>query len=273
MSQNPGNSEQSSLPIKLEAVKSLVQRLSEVAQTLPETDETAELARYASLLSEIDFDCLVEEAKELASDAARPQLLDKFRHEIDLREQKIHEFKLSLADSVVELKGAQKAATAANERAADLAFQISQMQLHSKELSLKLSSASTSLEKRESELESARKELDDLRSRAYQLKSQNADYEGHLKQSAEQIKHADEERQAALSSRDKAQKDLEHVLTSNRELKSALENTEQHERELIETVDSLQKERNHLQYRLNALLTGVCRTVSHSRATGYASAS
>lgn len=273
MSQKPGNLEQSSLPLKLEAVKSLAQRLLEVARALPETDETLELIRCTDLIADIDFDGLVQDAKELASEASQPSLIEKFRQEINLREQKMHEFKLSLADSVIELKNAQKAVLSANERNADLAGQISQMQLHSKDLSLRLTSTTNNLEKRESELETARKELDELRSRAYQLKSQNADYEDHLKKSGEQVKMVLEDQKAAISGREKAQKDLEHVLTSNRELKSALDNLEMREKELVETVNSLQKERNHLHSRLNALLTGVCRTVSHDQSPGSGSSS
>ncbi len=177
----------------------------------------------------------------------------------------MHEFKLSLADTVIELKNTQKSLQAANEKTASLTTQISQMQLHSKELSLKLSTATTNLAAREGELETTKRELDDLRTRNYQLKNQTAEYEGHLKKSQEELGKTLEDHKNALAALDKANRDLEHVVTSNREMKKSLELHEVQAREFIETIDALQKERNHLQSRLDAILTGVNRTVVYDQ--------
>lgn len=265
MNQQTGNTEPDSLSNKLEAVKSFVQHILDVARQLPENEENRELLSNLQQLGELDFDRLSDEARQLAEQSASSTGIEKFRQEIDARERTIHEFKLSLADSVIELKNAQKSAQAANVKTAALNSQVTQMQLHTKELGLRLSSASSTLEKREKELDAAQKELDDLRGRLYQLKNQNADYEDHLQKSAEQLKQAADEQKSAFSVRDKAEKDLQHVLTSNRELKSSLEIFEIRERELVESIDALQKERNHLQNRLNNLLTGFGRTVAYAQ--------
>lgn len=265
MNQQSGNPEPDSLSNKLEAVKFFVQHIIDVARQLPETEEYRELLGNLQQLAEIDFDRLGDEARQLVEQSASSAGIEKFRQEIEARERTIHEFKLSLADSVIELKNAQKSAQAANEKTAALNSQVTQMQLHTKELGLRLSSASSALEKREKELETAQKELDDLRGRLYQLKSQNAEYEDHMRKAAEQLKQAADEQKMALSVRDKAERDLQHVLTSNRELKSSLEILEIRERELVESIDVLQKERNHLQTRLNTLLTGFGRTVSYAQ--------
>jgi len=270
MKQQLDNSEPGSLPQKLEAVRDYVRHLLKLARVLPETEENSQLLNSLARLGEIDFATLIDESETLMRVASSPSDLEKFRQEIDVREQKIYEFKMSLADSVIDLKNAQKASITAGEQSAALNAQVTQMQLHTKELALRLASATSSLEKRESELEVAHRELDELRSRSYQLKSQNVEYERHLKFSAEQVEQAEKEQKSAFAMREKAEKDLEHVMTSNREMKNSLENLEMRERELVETIDVLQKERNHLQNRLSSLLTGFNRTVSHSQSTGYA---
>lgn len=265
MSPNPGNPEQSDLLEKLETVRLLCQQLLEHARVLPETEENTELLRTAGLLEEVDFDSMLTGAATLFDNSSAESAIEKFKTEIALRDQKVHEFKLSLADSVVDLKNTQKALQTANEKITSLSTQISQMQLHSKELSLKLSTATTNLAARESELETAKRELDDLRTRNYQLKNQTAEYEGHLKRAQEELGKTVEEHKNALAAMDKANRDLEHVLTSNREMKKSLELHEVQAQEFIETIDALQKERNHLQSRLDAILTGVNRTVVYDQ--------
>lgn len=265
MSSNPGNPEQAELLEKLETVRLLCQQLLEHARVLPETEENTELQRTAGLLEEVDFDQILASATTLFDNSSAESAIEKFKNEIDLRDQKVHEFKLSLADSVVELRNTQKTLQAANEKIVSLTTQISQMQLHSKELSLKLSTATANLAARESELESAKRELDDLRTRNYQLKNQTAEYEGHLKKAQEELGQTINEHKNSLAAMDKANRDLEHVVTSNREMKKSLELHELQTREFIETIDALQKERNHLQNRLNAILTGVNRTAVYDQ--------
>jgi len=265
MSLNPGNPEQSDLLEKLETIKLLCQQLLAHTRALPETEENTDLLRTAGLMEEIDFDLILSGAAELFNNSSAESAIEKFKSEIALRDQKVHEFKLSLADSVVEHKNTQKSLQAANEKIASLSTQISQMQLHSKELSLKLSTATTNLASRENELETAKRELDDLRTRNYHLKNQTAEYEGHLKRAQEELASTTEEHNNSLVAMDKACRDLEHVLTSNREMKKSLELHELQAREFIETIDSLQKERNHLQARLDAILTGINRTVVYDQ--------
>ena len=268
MSSNPGNPEQRDLLEKLETVRLLFQQLLGHARGLPETEENTELLRTAVLIEEVDFDQMLADVSTLLDNTSAESAIEKFKNEIAQRDQKVYEFKLSLADSVVELKNTQKSLQNANEKIAALSTQISQMQLHSKELSLKLSTATSNLTTRESELEAARRELDDLRTRNYQLKNQTAEYEGHLKKAQGELSKIIEDHKNSLAAMDKANRDLEHVVTSNREMKKSLELHEVQAREFIETIDSLQKERNHLQSRLDAILTGVNRTVVYDQSAG-----
>ncbi len=262
------NPEHSDLLEKLEAVRLLCRQLLEHARVLPESEENTELQRTAGLLEEVDFDQILAGATALLDNSSAETAIEKFKNEIELRDQKVHEFKLSLADSVVEHKNTQKSLQAANEKIASLSTQVSQMQLHSKELSLKLSTATTSLSAREGELETAKRELDDLRARNYQLKNQTAEYEGHLQKAQKELSKTIEDHKNALAAMDKANRDLEHVVTSNREMKKSLELYELQNREFIESIDSLQKERSHLQNRLDAILTGVNRTVAYDQSAG-----
>lgn len=254
MSQKPGKSERNSLPSPVETAQSLSQRLMEVVKSQPESNNDLELLHLAEML--------VQATEQLAADSVDSGL-SRFKQELEQRDEKIHEFKISLADSVIEFKGAQKELQAAHERNSALATQVSQMQLHSKEITLKLSSATANLEAREAELETLRKEVMELRSRVYQLKSANAEYESHLHEAGKSIEHIEREHASASATRDKALRDLEHVITSNKELKKSLELFEIKEKELIDTVDALQKERNHLQGRLSSLLTGLNKTVEY----------
>lgn len=263
MSQKSGNSDYDSLAAQIEAVQFLARRLLAAVTILPETNDNAELLPLAEKLTSMDFAGMLKLANEKKPETDPSPGLAKLQQELELQNQKMYEFKISLADSVIEFRNCQKDLQAARETNLAQANQVSQMQLLSKELSLKLSSAVTKLETRESELEAVKKEVMELRSRSYQLKSTNAEYEDHL-----QKMNADLEQQkivnATTSARcEKALSDLQHVNTSNKELKQALELLEIKEKELVETVDVLQKERNHLQGKLNALLTGVNKKVEY----------
>ncbi len=149
MSSNPGNPEQRDLLEKLETVRLLFQQLLGHARGLPETEENTELLRTAVLIEEVDFDQMLADVSALLDNTSAESAIEKFKNEIAQRDQKVYEFKLSLADSVVELKNTQKSLQNANEKIAALSTQISQMQLHSKELSLKLSTATSNLTTRE----------------------------------------------------------------------------------------------------------------------------
>lgn len=183
--------------------------------------------------------------------------LEDLKEVLNRKDRTIIEFKTSLADLVVENRNLQKQLQALQERFSTLNTQLSQMQLHSKDVSLKYSAASKNLETREKELESANSELQELRARSYQLKNQCADYEDLLKKREQDLADSTSENTNLKKSSDKANKDLEHIANSNRQLRQSLETLEQRETELIKTIDALQREKNHIQQQLSRMLTGL----------------
>lgn len=267
MKQISGNPEQDNLLAQLEALRLLARQLLDSVPAFPENAINSELVHKTEKFIESDLQALIEKLlPDQNSDPGR-NFSETFRHEIQLRDQKIHDFKLSLADAVVELKNAQKALQNANSNNNTLREEISRMQVHTKDLSLKLGTANSSLEAREKALKSATDELEDLRNQSYQLKTQVARLETQLKEVSEKFSQLSEEHEQTLATLAKTSKDFDHVIVSNTELKKSLDLLEIQEKELIETVDALQKERSHLQNKLNSMLTGLKKSVEYNSAT------
>ena len=254
MNEKPPKQGNNKLFAQVEALKNLVQSLVELAQTLPE-DQQNYLLETVSHIDNID----TAELRELCEQSLKQDFTGfaALREEIELKGQKIQEFKLSLADSVMEHKSAQRLLQSANEKNNALTVQLSQMQLHSKELDLNLTATSKKLQIKEEESESLQKEVSELRNKAYAMKSQNAELQDYLKNAETKLDSLQSDHNKALSQLQEAKEHLNRLASDNSSLQQSRELLELRERELEEAVDALQREKNHLQEKLNGMLTGI----------------
>ncbi len=264
MKQFSGNPEQNDLLAQLEALRLLARQLLDATPAFPDTLINADLRHRTEKFLESDLSALIERLAPDSESEHGQNISETFRHEIQLRDQKIHDFKMSLADAVVELKTAQKTLQKANESNNNLREEIARMQVHTKDLSLKLGSANSSLETHEKALKTATSELEDIRNQSYHQKTLIAKLENQLSEVSKNLAQLSEEHQQTLATLEKTQKDFNHVVTSNTELKKSLDLLEIQEKELVETIDALQKERNHLQSKLNSMLTGLKKSVAYN---------
>lgn len=253
MEKKPVNPELSAAE-QLDALEIICRSLAAVLKKRVEEDADSGIAGFFEQLENIDFAGL---RRQLGGESDTLSMLSELKSLITEKDQKIIEFKTSLADLVVENRNLQKQHQALQERFSALNTQLNQMQLHSKELSLKYSTTSSNLDAREKELESASIELQELRSRSYQLKSLCADYEDLLKKKEDDLSRTLGENAQLKKSSEKAVSDLDHVANSNRQLRQSLEALQHREVELVKTIDVLQREKNHVQTQLSRVLTGL----------------
>ena len=245
---------------QLDALELICRSLAETLKRRQPDYADDGIAGFSEQLDTIDFSslrnrlCLPYGEADTSDTSAR---LEELRSLLDENEQKTNEFKSSLADSVVENRNLQRQHQALQDRFNSLNTQLTQMQLHSKDVSLKYSTASTNLEARERELETASTELQELRARTYQLKSLCAEYEDQLKKLEQELTVTRSADAKLKQENEKAVKDLDHIASSNRELRQTLEALQQREIELIKAIDALQREKNHIQAQLSRMLTGL----------------
>jgi len=253
MEKKPVNPELSAAE-QLDALEIVCRSLAAVLKKRVDEGSDSGTAGFFEQLENIDFASL---RRHLAGEPDTLSMLSELKSVITEKDQKIVEFKTSLADLVVENRNLQKQHQALQERFSALNTQLSQMQLHSKDLSLKYSTANSNLEAREKELESANIELQELQSRSYQLKSLCADYEDLLKKKEDDLSKTLDENKRLKQSSEKAVSDLDHVANSNRQLRQSLEALQHRESELVKTIEVLQREKNHAQTQLSRVLTGL----------------
>jgi len=253
MEKKPENPELSAAE-QLDALEIICRSLAAVLKQRVEKESDDGISGFFDQLESIDFASL---RRHLNGEPDTLSTLSELKSVISEKDQKIIEFKTSLADLVVENRNLQKQHQVLQDRFSALNSQLNQMQLHSKDLSLKYSTASSNLENREKELETANTELQELRARSYQLKSLCADYEDQLKRREQELTTTLTENSRLKQSSEKAVSDLDHVANSNRQLRQSLEALQQRETELVKTIDALQREKNHFQTQLSRVLTGL----------------
>ncbi len=239
---------------QLDALEIICRSLAAVLKKRAGNDSDSGIAGFFEQLESIDFAAL---RRQVAGEPDTLSTLSELKSILAEKEHKIVEFKTSLADSVVENRNLQKQHQALQERFNAINIQLTQMQLHSKDLSLKHSSAAANLESREKELEAVNLELQDLRARTYHLKSLCADYEDQIKQKEQALAATQTENAGLKKNNDKAISDLDHIANSNRQLRLSLDALQQRETELVKTIDALQREKNHIQMQLSRVLTGL----------------
>ncbi|PKL48800.1 MAG: hypothetical protein CVV42_08330 [Candidatus Riflebacteria bacterium HGW-Riflebacteria-2] len=253
MEKKPANHELNAAE-QLDALEIVCRSLAAVLKKRADEEPDGGMAGFFEQLEGIDFAYL---RRQLGGEPDTLSMLAELKSVTQEKDQKIIEFKTSLADLVVENRNLQKQHQALQDRFNSLNSQLNQMQLHSKDLSLKHSAATANLEAREKELETANSELQELRARSYHLKSLCADYEDQIKKQEQELSATLAENSCLKQSSEKAVSDLDHVANSNRQLRLSLESLQQRESELENTIDALQREKNHVQMQLNRMLTGL----------------
>lgn len=262
MNGKPASPGKGSAASQLEAIEKLAKSLIDVVKSLPGDKQDERLLQLSLQFACLDFSRLKTRiAEELSTTVGQlspesENQLEKLVKELNQKDEKIHEFKISLADSVMENKALQRQLNDALEKSGSLSSQVAQMQLHSKDLTLKLSTATATIESHANELETLKNELMDLRSKNYQLKSQTAEYEDQLQIAARNGETSQAAQLKLTRQNEKLSRDIEHVVTSNEMLKQTLESLEIREKELEEAIESLQREKNHLQTRIDKYVLG-----------------
>lgn len=273
MTDNANKPDVSNLIAELEAIQDFVEDFKRGVNDPDPESRADQLYQLAISISGISIPELIADVIKLdqaKSISERSQNLDyqfdQLKAELESKDAKIQEFKLSLADTVIESKNLQKRNTELHETISRLRNEISQMQLHSKDLSLKLTTAEKNFNQNQTALNAASEELKELRERSYALKGRCADLEDQVR---------DFDRQIIDLSKDNAEKGeeiarlgkLSERLAESYELaKTQRAALEERTAELETTIDTLQKEKNIIQGRLDKMLTGLPKIVSYSKA-------
>ena len=189
---------------------------------------------------------------------------EQLRSELNNKDAKIQEFKLSLADTVIEGKNLQKRNSELLEEIAKLQREISHLQLHSKELSMKLSAAEGNLKNTQSSFSSASEELKELRDHSYGLKNRSADLEDQIRDLEKELNNTNTQNATKTQEIDRLQKLSDRLTESFEGLKIEHQALSERSSELEGTIDALQKEKNQLHKRLDNLLLGLPQLVSYS---------
>lgn len=260
----------------IEALQGFVKDLKSVLESEKTDNLQEELFQLSLNISSVNFSELIEllslqnesSVNRIEPSPRSESQLEELRTELKRREGKIQEFKLSLADSVIETKRLQKSNDELQETTAKLRADVTQLQLHSKDQSMRLSSTEKNLQETQSSLVSANEELLELRSQSYNLKSRCADYEDQIKEFQHRISAFSEELTLKKREVEKLKKLSGNLNESFELMRIEKEASEQRSLDLEKTIDALQKEKNRLQDKLEKMLTGLPKTVSHAVPAG-----
>lgn len=253
---------------QLETIEKLSQSLVSVVKSLPGEKQDEKLLQLSLKFACINFSTLRKELEKDGADRAaleNPGVhFEELLSQLSENEKKIQDFKISLADAVMENRDLSKKLHEKTEKCNDLATQVTQMQLHSKELALKLSTANETLTSRDLQIESSNREIQDTKTRNLQLKNQIAELEDHIAKLTTKL----ESTALKLSENElemlKIHKDFGHVVNSNNSQKLEIEHLQIRTAELEEAIEALQREKNHLQDKLKKQLAGARRSIEYS---------
>lgn len=260
----------------IEALQGFVKDLKSVLESEKTDNLQEELFQLSLNISSVNFSELIEllslqnesSVNRIEPSPRSESQLEELKAELKRREGKIQEFKLSLADSVIDAKRLQKCNDELQETTAKLRADVTQLQLHSKDQSMRLSSTEKNLQETQSSLASANEELLELRSQSYNLKSRCADYEDQIKEFQHRISAFSEELTLKKREVEKLKKLSGNLNESFELMRIEKEASEQRCLDLEKTIDVLQKEKNRLQDKLEKMLTGLPKTVSHAVPAG-----
>lgn len=266
----------------LETLEYFVQNFKSAIKSLPTEQQDDRLFRMENQVSEINFPQLISEAIVLQgiaqgrdssaaessfapADSQAIEHLQELKKELTAKDQRIQEFKLSLADSVMDFKGLEKLNSGLHETIASLRSEITHMQLHTKDMSLKLTSTEKNYEVAQTSLSKTSEELLEIKSQSYNLKSRNADLEDQIKDLSAKVAHLSDESFTRGNELNKYKKVSGNLNESYELLKNRHSALEERTAEMETAIDSLQKEKSYLQNKLDSLLTGIPRNFKYSQ--------
>ncbi len=275
MTEKGNKSDLGSVISDLENLKIFFQKFNQVLKSLPPEKQDERLYQSALQVSGINFPNLLTTLNDLNNDLITTesvnvsnngftQQLEELKLELKAKNDKINEFKLSLADSVMEYKDLKKKYAADQERLQKLSKEVSQMQLHIKDLRLKLETAEKNYAIAESARQKNSEELYEQKSQNYSYKSKIAEIEDQLSLSQEQLQETREKfqrQEQEFSKQSKHKVDLEATLARLKYENSAIE---ERFSEMEETIELLQNEKNTLQKKLERFLTGIPKSFMYS---------
>ena len=258
----------------LKSLCEIHQGLLSALADLPESMLSNEITQQLDLLKQFDTADITQtidfiqfqETKSSATESSKAiEKLNELKAEINLKDQKIHDFKLSLADAVIEAKGINSKNKTLTEKITELEEQISQMMLHAKDQQLKLSTSQANLENETNSNNKLRLLRDALSEELSELKSAKEQLEKETSSLKEKIENLEENKNKSQVLAEKLAKEVSLLENHSAQTKERLSALEIRETELVATIGTLQKEKNHYQKRLNNLLTGVTKTISYER--------
>ncbi len=271
MTENANKPDIGSILADLELLHDFVDNFKTIINEADSESREDQLYQLAINFSGIDIGKMIAELSLIESDFSASkdnnwveEQFAELKAELASKDQKIQEFKLSLADTVIESKSIQKRSAEQQETIVKLRNEIAQMQLHTKDLSLKLATAEKNFQATQTELATANEELLELRERSYALKGRSADLE-------DQIRAFDVQIQELTRTNLEKDKEIDRLSKLSERLDSSFELTrtqrnalEERSNELEATIETLQREKNIVQGRLDKLLTGLPRSVSYA---------
>lgn len=253
---------------QLETIEKLSQSLVSVVKSLPGEKQDEKLLQLSLKFACLNFSTLRKELEKDGADRAALEnpgvQFEELLSQLSENEKRIQDFKISLADAVMENRDLAKKLHEKTEKCNDLATQVTQMQLHSKELALKLSTANETLTSRDLQIESSNREIQDTKTRNLQLKNQIAELEDHIARSSAKLESTSLKLSQNEAELLKIQKDFGHVVNSNNSQKLEIEHLQIRTAELEETIEALQREKTHLQDKLKKQLAGARRSIDYS---------
>lgn len=253
---------------QLETIEKLSQSLVSVVKSLPGEKQDEKLLQLSLKFACLNFSTLRKELEKDCADRAALEnpggQFEELLSQLSENEKKIQDFKISLADAVMENRDLAKKLHEKTEKCNDLASQVTQMQLHSKDLTLKLATANENLLSQEQQIESTNREMQDTKTRNLQLKNQTAELEDHIAKLTTKLESTALKLSENESEMRKIQKDFGHVVNSNNSQKLEIEHLQIRTAELEETIEALQREKTHLQDKLKKQLAGARRSIDYS---------
>lgn len=273
MTEKANNPDISRLIADIETLKNFIQNYNSVIRSLPTEKQDDSLFRLSLQVSGINFPEIVSELINLQqrlknnlpeenSNVARQ--LRELQNEIAQKDEKIEQFKFSLADTVMDFKNLQKENNRLNEQIARLQNEIKQMQMHSKDLSLRLSNSEKEYKESSDELKIAKKQLSELKDQTYSLRSHNSELQDMVDNYSQEIENLKQKLDKTSVNKTRFQKLSDSLTISYEKLKSSHEALENRTSDLETDIDTLQKEKNHLKNKIDNLLTGIPRNVEYA---------
>lgn len=261
---------------QLKELEVLSKDLRLVLKTIQPENQNSQLISISTHISEFSFSELADDLHILSHQLKSEQssneqsleandLVTSLQNELIERDQRIQDFKLSLADSVVTSSNTKRENELLKEKNSQLYSKISELQMHTKDQTLKLETTSQNLAKCETELKNQTPVLNELRSGNYKYKKLIADYEDQIEDQKNRVEQLSETKAKADHLISRLKKETEYLGESYETLKQTFGSLEERERALEGTIEALQREKNHLQGRLERLLTGVSKNISHSQ--------